>query len=260
MLRLIIGGIVALVALIGYCGQQETNPVTGEEQRVALTAEQEVALGLQAAPRLSEQYGGLEPDPAAQARVDRVGARLVERSVAAGSPYRYDFHVLDDPETLNAFALPGGQVFITQGLLDRFTSEAQLAAVLAHEIAHVVARHGAEHLAQQQLVQGLAGATAIATYDPESPGSAATGAVAAAIGQLATMKFSRDDELESDALGVRLMAEAGYDPRAMLEMLQILSGEGRGVPAFFSTHPNPDNRLERIRDLVEEATQGTGDG
>lgn len=252
MLRLLAGGIVALIAVIGYCGTQETNPVTGEEQRVALTAEQETALGLQAAPQLSEQYGGLEPDAGAQALVDAIGSRLVQGSVAAESPYTFDFHVLDDDRTLNAFALPGGQVFITNGLVRRLGSEDRIAGVLGHEIAHVVARHGAEQLAKQQLAQGLAGATTIATYDPSNPGTAAGGAVAAAVSHLATMRFSRDDELEADELGVRIVVESGYEPAAMLEVLQVLSESGDGVPEFFSTHPNPDDRMERMRQLVEE--------
>lgn len=252
MLRLIAAGIVALVALVGYCGSEETNPVTGEEQRVALSAEQESALGLQAAPQLAEQYGGLEADPEVQARVDRIGERLVARSVAAGSPYTFDFHVLDDDETLNAFALPGGQVFITHAMVTRLESEDRLAGVLGHEIAHVVGRHGAEQLAKQQLAQGLAGATTIATYEPGSPGTAAGGAIAAAVSHLANMKFSRQDEMEADELGVTLVAEAGYDPAAMLEVLRVLSEEGGGVPEFFSTHPSPEGRMERMRSLIEE--------
>lgn len=251
MLKLLAGGVIALVALIGYCGSEETNPVTGESQRVALTAEQEVALGLQAAPALAREYGGHEPDARVQALVDAVGGRIVARSRAAETGYPFEFHVLDDGETLNAFALPGGQVFITDGLVDRLETEGRLAGVLAHEVAHVVARHGAEHLAKERLVQGLAGATTIATYDPASPGSAASGAIAAAIGQLATMRFSREDELEADHLGVRLMAEAGYDPAAMLEVLDVLSGGAR-VPEFFSTHPSPEDRRDRIRARIEE--------
>ena len=254
MLRLLAGAVVALVAVIGYCGTEETNPVTGEEQRVALTAEQEIALGVQAAPRLSEQYGGIEPDRRVQELVEGIGARLVAQSVAAESPYTFDFHVLDDEETLNAFALPGGQIFITQALVERLGTEELIAGVLAHEIAHVVARHGAEQLAKQQLAQGLAGATTIATYDPSSPGTAAAGAVAAAISQLTSMKFSREDELESDRLGVEIMEEAGYDPEAMIEVLRVLSESGRGVPEFFSTHPNPEERLERIREWVADGS------
>jgi predicted Zn-dependent protease len=251
VLRLIAAGVVALIALVGYCGQKETNPITGEEQHVALDADQEIALGLQAAPQLAREYGGPEPDPEARALVDRVGDRVVQASAAGETPYRYAFHVLDDGETLNAFALPGGQVFITDGLLDRLGSEAELAGVLAHEVGHVVARHGAQHLAKQQLAQGLAGATVIATYDPQSPGTAATGAIAAAIGQLVNMRFSREDELEADALGVRFMAEADYDPAAMLTVLEVLSESSSGMPEFFSTHPNPEDRVARLRELIE---------
>lgn len=250
MLRLLAAGLVALFALVGYCSREETNPVTGESQRVALNAEQEIALGAQAGPRLAGQYGGLEPDAEAQALVDRVGERIVGRTAASETPYRFEFHVLDDEETLNAFALPGGQVFLTMGLLRAFESEAQLAGVLAHEIGHVIGRHGAEQLAKQQLVQGLAGATTIATYDPADPGTAATGAIAAAIAQLVDMRFSREDELEADLLGARLLQGAGYDPAALVGALEVLSRESAGVPAFFSTHPNPEDRLTRLREAI----------
>ena len=244
-------GVVALVAVIGYCGNRQDNPVTGETQRIALSAEQEVALGLQAAPALSREFGGLEPDDEAQALVDRVGGEVVARTVAAESPYRFEFHVLNDDETLNAFALPGGQIFITNGMLTKLGGRPELAAVLAHEVSHVVARHGAEHLAKQRLTQGLAGAAVIATYDPNRPGTAATGAIAAAIGQLVNMRFSREDELEADALGVRLMADAGFDPEAMLSLMRVLEQAGGRMPAFFSTHPSPENRVQRIREAIE---------
>src|ERR671917_1370458 len=112
---------------------------------------------------------------------------MVSRSAAGQSPYRFEFHVLDDPQTINAFALPGGQVFITEGLLKRLTTDGQVAGVLGHEIAHVIARHGAEHIAKQQLTQGLTGAAVLATYDPNNPSTQGGAAVAALIGQLVTM-------------------------------------------------------------------------
>jgi beta-barrel assembly-enhancing protease len=252
VLRLLAAAFVAMMALFGYCAREETNPVTGESQRVALDAEQEVALGAQAAPRLAAQYGGPDPDPAAQALVDRLGRDIVARTAAGETPYRFEFHVLDDEETLNAFALPGGQVFVTMGLLRALGAEDRVAGVLAHEVAHVVARHGAEQLAQRQLAQGLAGAATIATYDPDNPGSAAAGAIASAIATLVDMRFSREDELEADALGVRLLAEAGRDPRGLLEALDVLSESSAGVPAFFSTHPNPEDRAARLRDAIDD--------
>jgi predicted Zn-dependent protease len=247
--------VVAAIALFGYFGNSVFNPITEEKQHVAgITPEQEVALGLQAAPEMAQQFGGLDPDPQAQARIDQIGEQLVSRSAAGQSPYRFEFHVLDDPETINAFALPGGQVFITEGLLRRLKTEGQVAGVLGHEIAHVVARHGAEHIAKQQLTQGLTGAAVLATYDPSDPSSQGSAAVAALIGQLVTMRFGRADELESDRLGVRFSSEAGYDPRSLIALMKILeeSSQGNRPPEFFSTHPNPENRIQQIQAAIQE--------
>ena len=256
--RFVIALIVAAISLLGYFGSSVFNPITEEKQHVAgITPEQEVALGLQAAPEMAQQFGGLDPDAQAQARLDRIGERLVSQSVAAQSPYRYEFHVLDDPQTINAFALPGGQVFITEGLLKRLQTDGQVAGVLGHEIAHVVARHGAEHIAKQQLTQGLTGAAVLATYDPSDPSSRGSAAVAAMIGNLVTMRFGRQDELESDRLGVRFSSEAGYDPRSLIALMKILaeSSEGNRPPEFFSTHPNPENRVQRIEEAIRERFQ-----
>jgi predicted Zn-dependent protease len=252
--RLLIAALVALVSIIGYYGTRVYNPITEEVQHVDISPDQEIALGLQAAPEMAEQYGGLHLDAQAQALVDRVGGRVAGRSAAHDSPYRYEFHVLADEDTINAFALPGGQVFVTAGLLKHLETEGQLAGVLGHEIGHVVARHGAEHLAKARLTQGLTGAAVLATYDPDDPSSRSSAAVAALIGSLVNMRFGRQDELESDTLGVRLMSEAGYDPRAMAQVMRILeqSATGPRPPEFFSTHPNPDRRVERIEAAIAQ--------
>jgi predicted Zn-dependent protease len=253
--RFLVALIVAAISLIGYFGSSVFNPITEEKQHVAgITPEQEVALGLQAAPEMAQQFGGLDPDAESQARLDRIGERLVSRSAAGQTPYRFEFHVLDDPQTINAFALPGGQIFITEGLLRRLQTDGQVAGVLGHEIAHVVARHGAEHIAKQQLTQGLTGAAVLATYDPSDPSSRGSAAVAAMIGQLVNMRFGRQDELESDRLGVRFTGEAGYDPRSLTALMKILdeSSEGNRPPEFFSTHPNPENRIQRIEAAIRE--------
>lgn len=257
--RFMIALIVALITLGGYYVNRQQNPITGESQHVALSKDQEVALGLEAAPELAAQHGGRSRDAAAAARVEGVGQRLISRSVARGAGYRFAFHLLDDQETINAFALPGGQVFITEALLRRLGTEGQLGGVLGHEVGHVVARHGAEHLAKQQLIQGLGGAAVIASYDPNNPRSGSNAAIAMAIGQLIGMKFGRDDELESDRLGVRIMAEAGYDPRSMIRVMQVLAEAGRGrsrPPEFFSTHPNPDRRIDRIKEAIRQQFPG----
>ena len=257
---LIVAIIVAIIGAITYFSSKSTNEVTGEVQHVNIAPDQEVALGLQAFPEMAQQFGGEIDQAVINNYVESVGQRVVQQSDAKDTPYKYDFHVLADPETINAFALPGGQVSITLGLLGRLHNEAELAGVLGHEVGHVVARHGAEQLAKSQLSQTLVGAATIAAYDPDHPNrSASNAAVAAAIGQLVSMRFGRQDELEADALGVRLMKEAGYDTRGMHDLLVTLEklNQGGNAPEFFSTHPNPENRLARVDDLIK-TNGGTG--
>jgi predicted Zn-dependent protease len=253
---LLIALVMAGFALFRYFGSEQINATTGEKQHIGISPSQEIALGLQAAPRMEDQYGGLSSDERAAAEVQQVGNRILQNSEAGKSPYRFQFHLLADRDTVNAFALPGGQVFITEALLRRLKSEGQLAGVLAHEITHVVGRHSAEHLAKQQLTQGLTGAAVLATYDPNDPNSYRNAAIAAAIANLVNLRFSRQDELEADARGVRYMSEAGYDPRAMIGVMEVLKqaagGSGR-TPDFFSTHPNPENREGKIRQAIQQA-------
>lgn len=252
--RLILAAILAVISLVSYFGTRSTNPVTHQVQHVGISAQQEIALGLQAAPQMEQQYGGLSSNAAAQARVQRIGRRLVSQSVAGGSEYKFAFHLLADDQTINAFALPGGQVFMTTGLLKRLSTEGQIAGVLGHEIGHVIERHGAQHLAKEQLTQGLSGAAVLASYDPNNPRSRETAAVALAIGKLVNLRFGRKDELEADQWGVRLTSETGYDPRSMIEVMKILeeASHGRGPPEFFSTHPNPEHRILRIREAIQK--------
>jgi len=249
--RLLIAVLIAAVSLISYYGLRQRNPVTGETQHIALTREQEVAIGLQSVPEMSQQFGGEDPDPSIQADVAAVGQRIASRSVAGQTPYQFSFHVLRDPETVNAFALPGGPIFITRGLLQRFQNEAQLAGVLGHEMGHVIARHSAAQIAKSQLAQGLVTAAGAAGSDDQGGGERAA-QVAAVVAQMVQLKYGRGDETQADTLGVRLMSEAGYDPRAMLEVMRILaeSGGGKRAPEFMSSHPDPGNRREVIQGAI----------
>lgn len=252
-LTLLIALFMAGAAVFNYMTSTQVNPTTGEKQHISINENQEIALGLQAAPQMVQQYGGESQDAEATARVQRVGNAVVQHSDAGKTHYKFQFHLLADQQTINAFALPGGQVFITEALLRRLKTEGQLAGVLGHECGHVVGRHGAEQMAKQQLTQGLTGAAVLATYDPGNPNSRNSAAVAAYIGQLVNLKYGRGDELEADKFGVQLMSEAGYDPRAMIGVMEVLkasTGGGR-QPEFFSTHPNPDNRIGKIQEAIK---------
>jgi len=261
-LRIGIALAVALFAIISFLGSKVYNPVTGQDQYITITEEQEIALGLQAAPQMAAQFGGLEPDTDYQAAIQYVGETIVENSIASQSDYPFEFHVLADQRTVNAFALPGGQIFVTRAMVDALESEGEIAAVLAHEIVHVLARHSAERIAEAQLAEGLTGALVLATYDPDNPASMRTAQVAMLIGQLVQMKYGRDDEITSDVIGVRLMAEAGYDPRQMMDVMNMLAKAGGAAPVeFFSTHPSPENRVGRIQAAIDEVfPQGVPQG
>lgn len=252
--RIVIALVVAAIALFSYFASREYNPITGEDQAVAMSREQEIALGLQAAPEMAQQHGGLERNEDVQTYLDEIGAHLVQESAASQTEWPFEFHLLADDETINAFALPGGQIFITNALYQRLETEGQVAGVLGHEMGHVVGRHASEQLAKAQLTQGLAGAAVIVATDPDDPNSQQAAQIALLVNQLLTMRFSREDELESDRLGVRFMAESGYDPRALIVVMEVLAeaSAGNAPPEFFSTHPNPDNRIENIQQAIAE--------
>jgi predicted Zn-dependent protease len=202
---------------------------------------------------MEQEFGGEDENTNNQAIVDKIGNRIVQSSPAGSSLYEFDFHLLDDAQTINAFALPGGQVFITRALYDKLQTEGELAGVLGHEIGHVVARHSAEQIAKAKLTEGLTGAAVIASYDPNNPSSASRAQIAMLVGQLINLKFGRDDELEADALGVCFINDTGYDPNEMVDVMKILeaSQTGNRPPEFFSTHPDPGNRIQRIQATIQ---------
>lgn len=244
-LKLVLGVAIVAFGVIRYCGSQEENPYTGRTQAISLSTEEEIAIGLQNAPIMAEQHGGLYPDQRLQDQVDAVGKKLIDNTIAQETPYTYEFHLLSDPNTVNAFALPGGQIFITYALYKRLNSEDQLAGILGHEIGHVVGRHSAERIAQSELANTVATGAQV---------GADAGMLASQLGQTILLKNGRGDELESDDLGVKFMLEAGYDPEALIEVMQILkeAGGGQRVPEFQSSHPDPDNRIEKIRAAIEK--------
>src|SRR5690606_3302718 len=137
-IRLLIGVAIVAFAFIKRCNSKETNPYTGRVQTINMTSDQEIAIDLQSAPQMAQQHVGLHPNQQYQALVDQVGNKLIKSSIAAETPYQYEFHLLADANTINAFALPGGQIFITYALFSKLDTEDQLAGILGHEIGHVL--------------------------------------------------------------------------------------------------------------------------
>lgn len=244
-IRLLFGVAIVLFAFLRKCSQQEVNPYTDRKQTINMTTEQEIAIGLQSAPRMAQQHGGLYPDQKAQDLVDRVGYKLVQSSIGRKTPYKYEFHLLRDPETINAFALPGGQIFITYALYSKLENEDQLAGVLGHEIGHVLGKHSAERIAESSFWKTITMGASV---------GADMGGVANQIANSTLLKNGRGDELESDELGVRFMIDAGYRPEAMIGVMEILKAAsgGRRVPEHKSSHPDPENRIEHIKKAIKK--------
>jgi len=245
--RIFIGLAIAIFAIIKYCTSAEINPYTGKEQHIAISQEQEIAIGLQSLPQMKQQYGGLYPNDNYQAFLDQVGEKLVKNSIAKKSGYNYNFHLLADQSIINAFALPGGQIFITYALFSQLENEDQLAGVIGHEIGHVIGRHSADRMAKQGLTKGLLNGVSVA-LDP----STAQGA--AAFANIINMKYGREAELESDDLGVQFMIQSGYNPEEMIDVMNILkvAAGNKKVPEFQSTHPDPENRVQNIREAINK--------
>ncbi|WP_251357829.1 M48 family metallopeptidase [Kangiella sp. TOML190] len=246
-IRLIIALAVGGFALLSYCSSASYNPVTGEKQYLSMTPSQEIAMGLQAVEQMAARHGGLHPDPRLQEFLDSVCWQIIRNSQAAETQWQFECHLLSDASVVNAFALPGGQMFITYALFRQLETEGQLAGVMAHEIGHVVARHSAQRMAKSQLTQGIIQAVIMGT---ESGGM---GQMAGMVGNMVNMQYGREDELESDSIGVMLMAQSGYDPNALKGVMKILAAasQGRSAPEFFSTHPNPENRIEKIDKAIQ---------
>lgn len=249
--RLILGVVIVAFAYLRKCSQQTENPYTGKTQSISLTPAQEIAIGLQQKPSMAQQHGGFHSNAQYQQYVTRIGQQLVNNTVAKNSGYQFEFHLLRDDKTINAFALPGGQIFITYALFSKLTdSNGQInpdmvAGVLGHEIGHVLGKHSNERITEANFWQLLSMGASV---------GADLGELANSIGQQTLLKNGRGDELESDELGVRLMLDAGYNPKYLINVMKILkqaAGPNR-IPEFQSTHPDPENRIAKIKAAIKK--------
>lgn len=239
-----------LVFTVTTCAR---NPVTGRRELSLVSESQEIAMGQEGAQAVVATMG-LVPDSGLQRYVSALGTRMAKASERPGLPWV--FGVIDDP-LVNAFALPGGPVFITRGILTHMNSEAQLASVLGHEIGHITAKHSVSQMSQAQLAQLGLGVAMIVKPELAQFGNLASQGLG-----LLFLKFGRDDELQSDDLGFRYMVQAGYHPSEMAEMFRTLQRQGGssegGIPEWLSTHPDPGNRVENTLQRIASATMPTG--
>ncbi len=249
--RLLGGFTAASVLLVANCA---INPVSGRREFTLISEAQEIAMGKQGAADVTAAIG-LYPDERIQGYVSAIGQAISKRTERANLAWEY--HVIDDA-SVNAFALPGGFVFVTRGLLTQMTSEAELASVLGHESGHIAARHSVQQMSRQQLATlGLGLGSAL------SPFLAKYGEVAAAGVGLLMLKNSREDETHADKLGFWYAVAEGYDTREMIalfEMLQrdaALGGRGR-LPEWQASHPDPEHRIRDIQRLIEASSHDFG--
>jgi len=264
--------VLALLPALVLIGLQQgcsTNPATGRTQFAMLTMDQERALGAEAAPQFIQEFGGPVSDQTLQAYVTDIGNRMAAQTEGDFPSLPWQFTLLDS-SVVNAFALPGGHVFITRGLAQRLTNEAQLAGVLGHEIGHVTARHGNQRISAATLFTAGITVAAVMVGDQSDRATLASLAVPALSvgGQVVLLKFGRDEELEADALGVRYMSRVGYDPIGQLQVMEVLAeaaGDGGRGLEWLSTHPYPERRIRDIGRLIQSqyadtqnsATHGT---
>ena len=237
--------VVGMAALTGCT----VNEATGRRQFNLMSTEEEIALGAEAMPELVKEYGGEVQDATLRDYVTKVGRELSRHTEGDASSLPWEFTLLDS-DVINAFALPGGKVFMSRGLMEKMDNEAQLAGVLGHEIGHVTAQHVDERISQAYAVQF--GASLAGAFTRGSNYGQLVNLVVGVGGQGYLLKFSRDQESEADYLGMRYMARAGYDPKGQLQVMKILAAEERQgtPPEFLSTHPYPETRIERINELL----------
>ena len=240
--------VASVTLLILHLTACAVNPATGKRQLVLVSESQELQLGKDNDEAILAQFGRYE-DETLQNYVQEIGQLLAARSERPD--LRWSFTVVDDP-LVNAFALPGGYIYVTRGILAHFNSEAEMASVLGHEIGHVTARHSVNQMSKARLASIALGAGALVNRDLQALG----GVAEAGLGVL-FLKFGRDDERQADDLGLRYVIKSGYDPRPMAEVFTTLkrvskAGGGDRPPGWMSTHPDPENREERTNQAIRQ--------
>ncbi len=262
MKRTVLCLLACLWASIAGLSGCSTNPATGKSQLTLLSVAEEQAIGDQAAPEFTAEYGGEVPSQPLQAYVDRIGRELVKHTEGDYPSRSWEFTLLNTG-VVNAFALPGGKVFFTRGLAERLTNEAMMAGVLGHEVGHVVGRHSNERISNAMLIQGSLSVAAVLVDSSDNDTVRTTGAAAIPAlnmgGQLVLLRYGRGDELEADYLGMRYMSKAGYNPIGQQQVMRVLADLSKGArqPEMLSSHPDPERRISEIQRYLDGEFAGT---
>ncbi len=234
-----------MALLLTFAGGCSKNAATGRNQLIFDFGGEVAAMGEAAKPELIKQYGGEVASLELRTYVSRIGRVVAKRVEPEYAHIKWEFTTLDS-DIINAFALPGGKVFVSRGLIEKFSTEAQLAGVLGHEIGHVTARHVDErlsHVAVAEFGLGMLGQATESDFANLAANMVTKGTL---------LKFNRDQEQESDEQGVKYMVRAGYDPHGMLEVLEILAeaAEGSENLEILSTHPDPKRRIKTVKAML----------
>lgn len=247
MKRRLLALLAAACALLGLPACT-TVQETGRSQIILMSAAEEAAMGVQAFSQIKQQEK-ISTDPALNARIQRIGAR-VAAAVGRDLPNAKWEFVVFESEQINAFALPGGKVGFYTGLINLAANDDEIAIVMGHEVAHVTSRHGAERMSQGMLI-GLGGvALGVGTRNDKN---AEYYMLAYGVGTtLGSLKYSRDHETEADVVGLRFAAKAGYDPRAAASFWRKMAAKETGgrPPVWLSTHPSSQERIANLERMA----------
>jgi predicted Zn-dependent protease len=239
--NILISVLALLSCLLSGCA---VNPLTGDEEFMLLSEKQDIGIGSKYAPEIEKQLGGRIENDQIQQYIDNVGQKIAR--VSHRQSIEYHFTAVEH-ESINALALPGGYIFITRGLLEKLTTEAQLASVLGHEVAHVVSRDTANMISKEI---GMTILLAAAITTGQAPGEVINAAQVTQ--QILGLSYSRSDERQADFGGMRYMFRAGYNPQGMVETMEIFQNQpGEKPPEFFSTHPSPEHRLNYLNRTIK---------
>jgi len=245
ILAIVSAAMVLIIIWQGYFRNAQVNPLTGKKQYIDLSVHQEVQLGLQCAPQLASEYGGLFQDRTVQNKVKKIGNKLLKSTKADVSSYQFDFHVLADSLTLNSFALPGGQIFVTAGFLKELKTEDEIAAILSHEIGHVLGRHAAEQLDGNYLTEILSGSKKEKSLQNETNKY---------VVNFLKLDFGEKDERESDLLAIKYMSGSGNKAEALLQIIEMTDKPLKkdSFAKYVQRHPVTVNRTENVRKAIRK--------